>query len=76
MEVKVLCERKAVRLVKVTLEDGSYRYKVSDDCFGHRASFMGKEYDIGVNKDFYSLHNALSYFKRITEDDAFVVIMK
>ena len=72
--VEVLHTCKGVRLVRVFLEDGTYRYKVSDDCYGHSYTFMGKKYDAGVNKDFYSLRNALDFFKRITEDDSFIVI--
>lgn len=62
---KVLFEYKALSLCIVTLEDGSIRYKVSDDKYGHRSALFNRVYDPGINKDFYSLRNALNFFNRL-----------
>ena len=66
---KVLYTCKSVTLCKVTLEDGSYRYKVSDDQFECRLG-------VSPNRDFYSLRNALAYLMRLTGDDSIPIIQQ
>lgn len=65
-ESRVMYSYKHISMCEITLDDGTTRYKVSDDQFGHREkSLFGHDYDPYINRDFYSFRNAFDFYQKL-----------
>ena len=63
---RVMYQCDFVSMCEITLDDGTTRYKVSDDQFGHREkTICGRDYDPYINKDFYSFRNAFDFYQKL-----------